>query len=322
VFIPAGDDESYDVVRGYDRLGVVYDVTTKYKDDPLAAYDLQASVFTSSWNEELAAVGVHSSFYPNPYEIFIYTNVTKGAATPVEGGVLACRQTGTLTHAGFTTVHLDSPIKLADTNAFAVIYRQTGTERSTCVSCTKKDNAYPTNYPGTCYVGYVTEAGTDDWLDAFYEGKRLNEDDVSWATCIKAYTRFATRAPAADAPAEQDEGAAMMADLEANAWPWFHETAETFGAAANAVGANGRTLWANWILGLDPANADVRDISLSIDLSLGVPRVFWNPVLPDRTYTLYGCDSLSPAASWYIVPTNELDTTSARFFRLSIGQQQ
>jgi len=65
----------------------------------------------------------------------------------------------------------------------------------------------------------------------------------------------------------------------------------------------------------------VRDIALSIDLSSGVPRISWDPVLPGRTYTLYGCDSLSPATSWYAVPTNELDTTSARFFRLVVEQQ-
>ena len=35
-----------------------------------------------------------------------------------------------------------------------------------------------------------------------------------------------------------------------------------------------------------------------------------------------GRDDLSPAAAWYVVPTNELDTTSARFFRLSIDQQE
>ena len=99
---------------------------------------------------------------------------------------------------------------------------------------------------------------------------------------------------------------------------------ETFGfePLAKLAGANGRSLWANWLLGLDPANADVRDIALSIDVSAGVPRISWDPALPDRTYTLYGCDSLSPDASWYAVSTNELDTTSARFFRLSIDQQQ
>ena len=99
---------------------------------------------------------------------------------------------------------------------------------------------------------------------------------------------------------------------------------ETYGfePLAKLVGANGRSLWANWLLGLDPANADVRDIALSIDVSAGVPRISWDPALPDRTYTLYGRDDLSPVAAWYVVPTNELDTTSARFFRLSIDQKE
>ena len=64
----------------------------------------------------------------------------------------------------------------------------------------------------------------------------------------------------------------------------------------------------------------MRDIALSIDMFGGSPRISWVPDLPDRTYTLYGCDALSSAASWRVVPTNELDTTSARFFRLSISQ--
>ena len=59
----------------------------------------------------------------------------------------------------------------------------------------------------------------------------------------------------------------------------------------------------------------------AIDVSSGKPRVFWDPVLSGRTYTIYGCDCLSPAATWYAVPTNELATTSARFFRLSIDQE-
>ena len=131
---------------------------------------------------------------------------------------------------------------------------------------------------------------------------------------------------ASDLPSATDDGAKMLAELsDANA---SHSAAkhfnETYGfePLAKLVGANGRSLWASWLLGLDPANADVRDIAMSIDLSSGVPRVSWDPVLAGRTYTLYGCDCLSPAASWYAVPTNELDTTSARFFRLAVDQQQ
>ena len=278
-------------------------------------------MFTSSWNEELAAVGVHSSIYPNPYEISIYTNVAKGAATPVEGGVLACRQTGTLTHAGFTTVHLDSPIKLPDTNAFAVVYRQTGDARSTCVSCTITGTAFPTNHPGACYVGYVAAAGTNDWLDAFYEADRVDVTDISWAMCIKAYTRFASRAPAGDAPAELDEGSAMMADLEANAWPWFHETGETFGAAANAVGANGRSLWASWLAGLTWSSPEATAFTASIEMVGGKPSVTWDPDLgAARTYTVYGRAALDDETGWVEVDPTDPGATGAKFFKVTVGK--
>ncbi|MBR2488458.1 MAG: hypothetical protein IKB52_05020, partial [Kiritimatiellae bacterium] len=71
--------------------------------------------------------------------------------------------------------------------------------------------------------------------------------------------------------------------------------------------------------GLDPADPRARDIVFSIEFPAVVPRISWSPSLPGRTYTLYGCDTLS-SASWYPVSTNELDASSARFFRLSIGQ--
>ena len=321
VFIAAKDDENYDVVRGYDRLGCTYDVTETYPDDPYSAYDLQASVFTSSWNEELAAVGVYSSIYPNPYEISVYTNVTKGAESPVEGGVLACRQTGTLSHAGFTTIHLDSPIMLADTNSFAVVYRQTGEARSTCVSCTYIGVCHPTNHPGNCYVGYVTEAGTNDWLDAYYEAYCVDTTDEGWAMCIKAYTRFTNRAPAGDAPAEMDDGAPMMAELEVNAWPWFHETGETFGAAAGMIGANGRSLWTSWLTGLAWSNPESSAFKASIDMVDGRPRIHWNPDLGgNRTYTVYGRTSLGDETGWVVVNPADPGAGGAKFFKVSVGK--
>ena len=319
VVIPAADHEDYDVGRGYDRCGYVYDVTDYY---PVRCYDLQASVFTSSRNEELAAVGLYTDVYPSPYEISIYTNVVKGAATPVDGGTLACVKSGVVDHAGFATIHLDAPIPLADTNSFAVVYRQTGDYRQTIVSCTWVGECYPTNHPGNCYVGYVTEAGTNAWMDAYYEADNVDKSDEGWGLCIKAYTRFTSDTPKGDAPAPTDDGTRMMDDFATDHAQLALETSRTFGPLANLVGANGRSLWASWLLGLDPANADVRDIALSIDLSAGVPRVSWVPVLSGRAYTLYGCDRLSPAASWYVVPTNALDTTAARFFRLSIDQKE
>ena len=270
VFISAADDEDYDVVRGYDRCGPVYDVTEYH---PKCRYDLQASVFTSSHSEELAAVGLYTGGYPSPYEISIYTNVVKGVSTPVDGGTLACVKSGVVDHAGFATIHLDAPIPLADTNSFAVVYRQTGDYRQTIVSCTLVGDCYPTNYPGNCYVGYVTEAGTNAWMDAYDEADNVDPTDEGWGLCIKAYTRFTSDTPKGDAPAPTDDGTRMMDDFATDHAQLALETSRTFGPLANLVGANGRSLWASWLLGLDPANADVRDIALSIDLSAGVPRV-------------------------------------------------
>ncbi len=322
VFIPATDEEDYDIVRGYDRCGYIYDVTYCY---PNSKYDLQASIFTSSKNEELAAVGLYTDVSQCPYEISIYTNVVKGAATPVEGGALACTQSGTIDHAGFATIHLTNPIPLADTNSFAVVYRQTGDDddRQTIVSCTYRDGgAYycqPTNSPGNCYVGYVKNTVTN-WMDACIAADKVDETDEGWGLCIKAYTRFVNGAPKGDAPAVDDDGTQMMGELAAGNDQWLMETADTFGPLASLVGANGRSRWASWLLGLDPDDADKRDIALLIDISAGSPRISWEPSLPGRTYTLYGRDSISVDEAWRVVSTNELDTTSAQFFRLSIGR--
>lgn len=318
VFVLAADDECYDVVRGYDRCGIVYDVTEHY---PSRRYDLQASVFTSSWNEELEAVGVYACEYPCPYEIAIYTNVTRGAASPVEGGALACRLSGSFDHAGFTTIRLDAPIPLADTNAFAVVHRQTGDSRHTLVSCTYVGDCHPTNSPGNCYVGYATETGADDWVDAYHEAYDVDVTDEGWAVCIKAYTRFAKGVARGDAPSASEDGTRMMSDLADGNWRWLLETSETFGPAAGFVGANGRSLWSNWLLGLDPASADAHDVKLSIDLSAGSPRVSWRPDLgAARKYTLYGRDSLVPGGAWRVVDPADPGADGARFFRVAIGQ--
>ena len=179
--------------------------------------------------------------------------------------------------------------------------------------------------PGNGYLGWSKNDAANRWYDAYDYGLYA-ADPEGWALCLNAYTRLSGEVRSSDLPSATDNGATMLAELAATnqssfAAKHFNET-YGFGPLAKLVGANGRSLWASWTLGLDPANADVRDIALSIDVSSGVPRISWDPVLPGRTYTLYGCDCLSPAASWNPVSPNELGTASARFFRLSVGLQQ
>ena len=353
VYLPAADaTATYDSVHGYAFAGPNYDTSTSNGECfPQLDSDLQAVVFTAAPGESLAAVGLWTAIYPYEYEISVYTNVvrhptsrweevvpceysTKTYGTvypsedPLEGGACALRQSGVLTRGGYTTVPLENEIPLASGTSYAIVFKQTGSATSVIVATQTpvlEDPIYGecAFWSGNGYLGWSKNDATNRWYDAYDYGLYAIDND-GWALCINAYTRLAGEARASDLPSATDDGAMMLAELSVTDESHFaaKHFYETFGfePLAKLVGANGRSLWANWLLGLDPADADVRDITLAIDISSGVPRISWDPALSDRTYTLYGCDYLSPAASWYAVPTNELDTTSARFFRLAIDQ--
>ena len=353
VYLPAADGApSYDAVHGYAIAGPHYDTSIAYEGCfPQLDSDLQAVVFTAASGESLAAVGLWTAVYPYEYEISVYTNVVRHATSrwnevvpcdystktygtvypsedPLEGGACALTQSGTLARGGYTTVPLEREIPLAPGSSYAVVFKQTGSAASVIVATATpvpEDPIYGsiTFRSGNGYVGWSKNDATNRWYDAYDYGLYA-ADTKGWAICINAYTRLMDKARASDIPSATDNGADMLAELADTgslnpAAKYFNGT-YGFEPLANLVGANGRSLWASWILGLDPADPEARDISLSIDLAAGVPRISWEPALPGRAYMLYGCDALSPSASWYPVQTNELDTTSARFFRLSVGQ--
>ena len=355
VYLPAAEGApTYDAVHGYAIAGPGYDTSISNEGCfPQLDSDLQAVVFTAACGESLAAVGLWTAVYPYEYEISVYTNVVRHATSrwdevvpcdystktygtvypsedPLEGGACALTQSGVLSHGGYTTVPLACEVPLASGASYAIVFRKTGSADSIVVATQTPAPDDPIYgqcgfRPGNGYVGWSRNDATNRWYDAYDYGLYA-ADDNGWALSINAYTRISGAVRASDFPSATDDGAKMIAELaDTNA---VHSAATCFNGTygfdslAKLVGANGRTLWASWLLGLDPADAEVRDIALGIDVSGGVPRVFWDPALPGRMYTLYGCDSLSSAASWYVVPTNELDTTSARFFRLSIGLQQ
>ena len=324
VFVPAVDEEDYDVVRGYDVQGPIFDASGSGSYIK-SKHNLQASVFTAAWDERLDAVGVWSGIFPNICEILIYTNVTRGAATPVCGGALACRQTNTLERAGFTTIHLDEPVTLAPWTSFAVVYHQTGEEISNLVNCNLPDCFTPDHNKGNCYFGYFGEEGGIEGA-TWFDGKTIVSDDkenidpldVSWATTIKAYTRMTVPARDTDAPCEADDGTAYVAALAETNPTLYAETARTFGASIGLVGVNGRSLWASYLAGLDPADPDSCELEVSISVTNNVPYISWKPDLGDkRKYTLYGTESLS-LTNWQ--PVDDLMTTSAKFFKVSVGQ--
>ena len=312
VFVPAKADEDYDAVRGHDRFGPVKTVS--------GSYDCQAAVFTSAWNERLDAVGVWSTSASVSYEISVYTNVTRGGNSPTDGGCLAISQSGTLAHAGFTTIHLETPVALADGTSFAVVYHQEGCN---VFYVDEKYGEYidgeyvvfcdPDISKGNTYFGRVSWLGSVIWKDCA-------DIDGGCAACIKAYTRSTVSARTGDAPFETDDGTTYLSDLERTNATLFAETAETFGASVGLVGTNGRSLWTSWLAGLDPSVEENAEFTVSIDVSGGVPRLSWSPDLGDaRAYTVWGRATLDAADSWAQVDIDDIGTSQFRFFKVAVG---
>ena len=325
VFLPATSNENYTAVYGYDKLGAVYELGDTWRD-----CNLEASVFTSAWNEELTAVGVWSSIDANPYTITIYTNVTRGASSPVEGGGIALTQTGTLPHAGYTTIALQNAIRLPDNSNFTVIYEQRGNAPSHLVHCKVYDDYFVCQYAdanhqrGCTYIGRVN-AGVTEWRDLIDETISFSDADEGFtyenpaAFCLKAYTRTTVPAKADDAPGETADGTEALATLAATNALAYAQHGETFGAFANIIGANGRTLWANWLAGLDPSNPN-EDFTLSIAVTNGVTSLSWTPDLgTSRNYKIWGCRNLSPTNNWIVVTKGDLATTTNRFFKVTLS---
>ena len=179
VYIPAAENEDYTAVYGYDKLGVV-------ETDEDSDYSLVAAAFTSAWNEELAAVGVYALEAPKPYTLSIYTNVQRGASSPVSGGVLARIQSGTIERTGYTTIHLEEPVALADGSNFSVVYAPGGTTRDHCVC--KSWSGYSSCSPqkgNTYFASTYNDSGATvtNWIDA------VEHPVGASIACLKAYTR-------------------------------------------------------------------------------------------------------------------------------------
>ena len=304
VFIPATEDEDYTAVYGYDKLG--YISSGDYNCDQ------EAAVFTSSWNEEVAAVGVYSTISPNPYIIEVYTNVTRGASSPTDGGTLACSISGTIDRLGYITIPLQPPVRLKDKSNFTIVFKQEGATHSHALN-------YSCNYNnGTPYAicdhpagNTYLKATNGEWKDAatFFS-------NVSACVCLKAYTRSIV--PASDGPSETDDGTSMLKTLYSTNATLYAETGETFGAFANLVGANGRTLWSSWLAGFDPADKDDNKLVVDISVTNNVPYLSWTPNLgADRSYRILGRETLDEE-DWEEV--GDLKTTSAKFFKVTVEQ--
>lgn len=161
--------------------------------------------------------------------------------------------------------------------------------------------------------------GPDYWSDA-YDAGLYARDTNGWALCIKAYTSNTASVPAEDAPDLVDNGAAMLRDLAATHPALYAETF-SFDALSALAGANGRSLWASWLAGLDPGDPDDAAFTVSISITNGAPCISWDPDLGDsRSYTVWGRDALDSGDTWRPVDPSDPGATGARFFKVSVGR--
>jgi hypothetical protein len=110
----------------------------------------------------------------------------------------------------------------------------------------------------------------------------------------------------------------MLDEIAAEDGALFAQGAGSFGALANIVGDNGRSLWASWMTGLDPTDQDDGKFTLDLTFIDGKPHLSWSPDLgSERKYTKWGKASLTDK-SWTVV--DSLQDTDARFFKVTIGQ--
>ena len=91
----------------------------------------------------------------------------------------------------------------------------------------------------------------------------------------------------------------------------------SFEPLAGLVGANGRSLWASYLAGFDPANPDDGEFAVSISVTNNVPYLEWKPNLGSRTYTIYGTETLS-SPNWQ--PVDDLADTNAKFFKVKVSR--
>ena len=111
----------------------------------------------------------------------------------------------------------------------------------------------------------------------------------------------------------------MLETLSSTNAELYAETAETFGAFANIVGANGRTLWSSWLAGFDPSDKDDNKLIVDISLTNNVPYLSWSPDLGSaRKYHIWGSETLGDD-DWQEV--TDLKTTDAKFFKVTVDQK-
>ena len=139
-----------------------------------------ANIFTSVNTEPVRAVGFYAPVPGSVYEVYVYQNPTWNPRT----GTLQGSKSGTLTHAGYHTVMLDTPAWVTGGYTFSVVVRLTAPGVTYPIAIEYPVGGYSS--AATAHVGesYISYDGTSySWTDLAAYNPNHN-------VCLKAFTGF------------------------------------------------------------------------------------------------------------------------------------
>lgn len=169
--------ESYDLVRGYDTLGLGHSVGIG------STSATAATIFTAKNAESLRAVGTYLVQWNTKYTVSIYTGCTAGKPT---SGVLAHKQTGTREFPGYETIDLTREIPLIAGERYSVVitYSTPGFKRPVPVQVDDTDS-----FRYSCKNRSYMKSATGSWTDlaAYNSKKALSLSNCPKTHCCKSY---------------------------------------------------------------------------------------------------------------------------------------
>jgi C1A family cysteine protease len=182
----------YDLRIGYGEVVLFYDaIPTRtyskvYQYDPLGqvsaigyvdlASSWCAAIFPATGDEIIGAVGFYVMAKNTAYQIYLYKNVTVGQPST---GTLVASLSGTSADAGYRTVEIPAPVKIANGVRFSVVLKLTTPDYNWPLAFEYVEPGYSsgaTASPGETFMSY----DGSDWTDftSYYNTGNF---------CIKAY---------------------------------------------------------------------------------------------------------------------------------------
>ena len=167
----------------YDTMGWSYSVALA--EDPEQAKTAKAAnIFTAEGDEQLEAVSFYTTDAGTQYTISVYTGVEEGQ--PESGTQQLKGQTGTEPYAGYHTIELEHPVKLAKGERFSVVITYENPDFAAPLAiewCTKPTKDYLPEHLGSGGESYVCVNET--WEDVAGD---ITDKWYITNVCIKGFT--------------------------------------------------------------------------------------------------------------------------------------